>query len=104
MFQHLLCFLEGGPHEPVTLTLTGTCTSLPPVRDGQHFSTAVRQQETKNLSIANRSNQNWHLKPIIDGEQWVGPVTFDVEPQQTKSYELTYKPLTMTTEGKKHQV
>ncbi|GFS07093.1 hydrocephalus-inducing protein-like [Elysia marginata] len=44
----------------------------------------------------------WNLKPIIDGEQWTGPVTFTVEPQQTKAYELTYRPLTMTTENKKH--
>lgn len=79
------------------------CIGNPPVREGQHFSTNVRVKDTKNLTISNRSNQAWHLKPIIEGEQWTGPVSFSVEPQQTKQYELTYYPLTMTSEGKKHQ-
>ena len=88
----------------MTLTLTGMCIGVPPVREGQHFITSVRTRDTKNLSISNRSNQQWNLKPIIDGEQWSGPVSFIVEPLQTKQYELTYYPLTMTSEGKKHQV
>ena len=104
LFQKLRCYLEGGPHKPVTLTLTGMCIGVPPVREGQHFITSVRTKDTKNLSISNRSNQQWNLKPIIDGEQWSGPVSFIVEPLQTKQYELTYYPLTMTQEGKKHQV
>lgn len=104
VFQKLRCILEGGPHKPVTLTLTGMCIGNPPVREGQHFSSNVRVKDTKNLTIANRSNQSWHLKPIIEGEQWSGPVSFVVEPQQTKQYEITYYPLTMTSEGKKHQV
>ena len=104
LLQKLRCFLEGGPHKPVTLTLTGMCIGVPPVREGQHFITSVRTKDTKNLSISNRSNQQWNLKPIIDGEQWSGPVSFIVEPLQTKQYELTYYPLTMTQEGKKHQV
>jgi len=102
--QKLRCLLEGGPHKPVTLTLTGTCIGNPQTREGQHFATSVRVKDTKNLTITNRSNQTWHLKPIIEGEQWSGPVSFIVEPQQSKPYELTYHPLTMTSEGKKHQV
>ncbi len=46
----------------------------------------------------------WNLRPAIDGEYWTGPETFAIEPNMTKGYELTYKPLTMTTEGKKHTV
>ena len=88
----------------MTLTLTGMCTGVPPVREGQHFSTNVRVKDTKFLTIPNRTNQVWHLKPIIEGEQWSGPVSFTVDPQQTKQYELTYHPLTMTSEGKKHTV
>ncbi|XP_052229341.1 hydrocephalus-inducing protein homolog isoform X3 [Dreissena polymorpha] len=101
-YDKLRCLLTGGPHKPVTLTLTGTCIGNPQTREGQHFSTSVRTKDTKNLTIANRSNQAWHLKPIIEGEQWSGPVSFIVEPQQSKLYELTYFPLTMTSEGKKH--
>lgn len=44
------------------------------------------------------------LRPVIDGEYWSGPDTITVEPQQSKNYELTYRPLTMTQEGKKHMV
>ena len=69
-----------------------------------HFSTHVRTRETRNLVLHNRTNQLWMLRPIIDGEYWSGPDTITVEPQQTKNYELTYRPLTMSQEGKKHTV
>lgn len=102
--QNLRCFLEGGPHKPVTLTLTGICKPVPAPKDAQHFSTSVRSSETKNLYIANKTSQHWQLKPIIEADWWIGPVTFTVEPQQTKPYPVTYRPLEMTQEGKKHTV
>lgn len=102
--QKLRCFLDGGPHKPVTLTLTGSCTGIPPIKEVQNFSTQVRGRDVKMISIPNRTNQHWELTPVIEGEYWSGPVTFSVEPQQTKPYELVYKPLTMTNENKKHQV
>ena len=54
------------------------------------------------LSVPNKTNQTYALKPIIDGEYWTGPDTFLVEPQTTKSYEIQYRPLTMTQDNKKH--
>lgn len=66
--------------------------------------TFVRGKETKMISIINKTNQLWELSPVIEGEFWSGPIKFIVEPQQTKQYELTYRPLTMTTESKKHMV
>lgn len=101
-YDNLRCFLEGGPHKPVTLTLTGICKPVPAPKDAQHFSTSVRSSETKNLYIANKTSQHWQLKPIIEADWWIGPVTFTVEPQQTKPYPVTYRPLEMTQEGKKH--
>ena len=80
------------------------CIGVPPVKEVQHFTTHVRQRENRNLMVMNRTNQHWHLRPIIDGEYFSGPDTFEVDPQQTRPYELTYKPLTMTSEGKKHTV
>lgn len=100
--QNLKCGIEGG--KPLRLTLTGMCIAVPPVKEVVHFSTHVRHKETRNLMVANRTNQHWYLRPIIDGEFWSGPEAFSVEPQQTKGYELMYKPLTMTTEGRKHTV
>ncbi|CAH1779299.1 unnamed protein product [Owenia fusiformis] len=99
--ENLKCKIEGG--KALKLTLTGMCTSIPPVKEIQHFSTHVRMKETRNLMVMNRTNMHWHLRPIVDGEFYTGPDTFDVDPQQSKPYELTYKPLVMTTEGKKHQ-
>ncbi|XP_055892829.1 hydrocephalus-inducing protein homolog isoform X5 [Biomphalaria glabrata] len=101
-YDKVKCFLDGGPHKAVTLTLTGSCTGIPPVKEVQGFQCVVRQTDTRQIMIPNKSNQVWNLKPVIDGEYWTGPVSFIVEPQQTKSYELTYRPLTMTSENKKH--
>ncbi|KAK7505819.1 hypothetical protein BaRGS_00003090 [Batillaria attramentaria] len=101
-YDKIRCFMDGGPHKPVYLTLTGSCTGIPPVKEVQNFSTQVRGKDVKMISIPNRTNQHWELTPVIEGEYWTGPVTFSVDPQQTKQYELTYKPLTMTTENKKH--
>ena len=96
------CHLEGA--SPLRLTLTGMCTGVPAFKEVQHFSSHVRNKEAKNLMVINRTNQLWQLKPIIDGEYWTGPDWFVVEPQQSKPYELTYFPLTMTHENRKHQV
>ncbi|KAK6983379.1 hydrocephalus-inducing protein, partial [Biomphalaria glabrata] len=101
-YDKVKCFLDGGPHKAVTLTLTGSCTGIPPVKEVQSFQCVVRQTDTRQIMIPNKSNQVWNLKPVIDGEYWTGPVSFIVDPQQTKSYELTYRPLTMTSENKKH--
>ena len=65
----------------------------------------MRGSDKKTISVANRSYANWNLKPVIDGEQWHGAETFNVEAGHTKNYELIYKPLTMTIlDGKKHAV
>jgi hypothetical protein len=41
---------------------------------------------------------------VIDGEYWGGADTFAMDPSSTKAYEVSYKPLTMTFDNKKHQV
>lgn len=69
-----------------------------------HFTTHVRNKETRDLTLPNKSNTSWLLRPIIDGEYWSGPETLAVEPGQARHYELTYQPLTMTTDAQKHQV
>ena len=71
-----------------------------------HFATFVRQTEKRNLQIINRSNSEWVLKPTIESDvpYWTGPETFLVDPQSMRNYELIYRPLSMTLEGKKHAV
>lgn len=102
LVQNLTCQIEGG--NPLKLVITGTCVGIPPMKEIYHFSTSVRQKETRNLQLANHTNLAWNLRPIIDGEQWRGSEAVHVPPQTTKMYELTYHPLTMTLEGKKHTV
>ncbi|VDP60893.1 unnamed protein product [Schistosoma mattheei] len=85
------------------ITVSGACVPPTIIKEIQQFSTIVRQQDIKNLQIVNRTNANWQIKPIIDGEQWDGPKIIDIPPQQIGIYELTYKPLTMTLDGAKHK-
>ena len=100
--QNLKCFVEGS--KPLKLTLTGTCVDIPPSRDAVHFTTYVRHKETKNVLVQNRTNVSCTIRPIIDGEYWSGADTFSMEPSSSKPYEVSYKPLTMTLDNKKHQV
>lgn len=70
-----------------------------------NFQCQVRSKHTQTIMLSNRTNQPWTLRPIIEGEQWKGPEFISVEAhQQNKPYEVTYRPLTMNTEGKKDQV
>lgn len=102
MFQGLRCFIEGG--RPLHLTLTGSCIPMQQNREQVHVSTVVRTKEIKNISIPNRTNMLWKLRPQVEGEYFTGQDTFVVEPQSNKAYEISYYPMTMTTEGKKHTV
>ena len=54
--------------------------------------------------MSNKSNRRWVLKPTVEGDFFYGGDTFIVEPSQSKSYELEYRPQVMTSEGKKHVV
>lgn len=106
MFQNLQCFIEGGPHKPVALTLTGMCTAINP-RDSQTlhpFTVPVREEDTKTITLRNTTNQSWNLRPIITGDQWSGPTTFKVDAQKAENYQITYKPVKMTHDGIKDTV
>lgn len=78
--------------------------SVPPLQV-MNFLCQVRGKHTQTIMLSNRSNQSWNLQPIIEGEQWRGPEFIMVEAhQQNKPYEITYRPLTMNVDNKKHQV
>lgn len=68
-----------------------------------HFTTTVRSKEVRHLTIHNKTNSDWLLTPIIDGEYWSGPKTLSIGPTQARHYELTYHPLTMTSDMQRHQ-
>ncbi|XP_072551301.1 hydrocephalus-inducing protein homolog [Salminus brasiliensis] len=100
-YDHLCCSIEGG--KPVNLTLAGSCIAPPVANQVVNFMCQVRSQCTQSLSLSNPSNHRWSLKPVLEGEYWSASPSFVVEPyQQNKAYEITYKPMVMTTDGKKH--
>ncbi|KAK2848119.1 hypothetical protein Q7C36_009801 [Tachysurus vachellii] len=101
LYYNIFCSIEGG--KPLTLTLAGSCIALPVAKQVLNFVCQVRSHCTQSVSLSNNTNQPWHLKPVIEGEYWSASLFFFIEPyQQNKAYEITYKPLAMTTNGKKH--
>ncbi|XP_033896012.3 hydrocephalus-inducing protein-like [Acipenser ruthenus] len=101
-YDNLSCFIEGG--KPLKLTLTGSCVMAPITKEVVNFVCQVRTRQSQSILLQNKTNQLWNLRPVIEGEQWSGSPSFVVEPhQQNKPYEITYRPLTMTLDGKKHQ-
>ncbi|XP_028813720.1 hydrocephalus-inducing protein homolog [Denticeps clupeoides] len=100
--EGLCCAVEGC--KPLKLTLTGSCILPPVTKETLNFVCQVRSQQTQSLPLTNRSNQSCTLTPAIEGNQWCGPTTFSLEPfQHNKPYELSYKPVVMTTDGNKHK-
>ncbi|KAG8437289.1 hypothetical protein GDO86_008117 [Hymenochirus boettgeri] len=100
-YENLICFIEG--KKALKLTLSGSCVGLPATKEVVSFQCHVRGKQTQTITLNNKTNLTWTLHPIIDGEQWTGPGIITVEAQQSRPYEITYRPLTMTIEGKKQQ-
>ncbi|XP_056379319.1 hydrocephalus-inducing protein homolog [Hyla sarda] len=100
-YEDLLCFIEGG--KTLKLTLSGSCIGLPSTKEVVNFQCQVRTKQTQTITLSNKTNQTWHLQPVIDGEHWSGVEFIIVEAQQNKPYEITYHPLIMSLKGRKHQ-
>ncbi|XP_071959113.1 hydrocephalus-inducing protein homolog isoform X2 [Antedon mediterranea] len=99
-YDKLRCNIEGG--KPLKLVLTGMCIGCTPMKEVLHFNTHVRVKDTRSLNLHNRTNRRWQLKPIIEGEHWSGAESIAIEAQSSKPFEVTYRPLIMTHEGKRH--
>lgn len=67
-----------------------------PQKETLNFEKPVRSKEKKLISITNRTNTTWDLKPKIEGDYFHGLESFVVKPQSTNQYEIVYYPLTMT--------
>ncbi|OXB57221.1 hypothetical protein ASZ78_016396 [Callipepla squamata] len=101
-YEGLQCFIQGS--EPLTLTLAGCCTETPGIKETLIFSCEVRGKHSQTILLSNPSNEPWTVKPVIEGEHWKGPEYIHLEGcQQNKPYKITYKPLTMSSEERKHE-
>ncbi|XP_069510876.1 hydrocephalus-inducing protein homolog [Ambystoma mexicanum] len=101
-YEGLQCSIEGSA--PLKLTLSGSCVGAPSTKEVVNFTSQVRGTQTQTILLSNKTNSSWTLHPIMEGEYWKGPEIVIVDAhQQNKPYEVTYRPLTMTTEGNKHQ-
>ncbi|KFQ76081.1 Hydrocephalus-inducing protein, partial [Phaethon lepturus] len=101
-YEGLQCFIQGS--EPLRLTLAGCCMETPVTKETLTFVCDVREKQSQTILLSNPSNEACTVQPVIEGEHWKGPEFFHLEAnQQKKPYKITYKPLTMSSESKKHQ-
>ncbi|XP_047451812.1 hydrocephalus-inducing protein homolog [Mugil cephalus] len=99
-YENLSCSVEGFS-SPVTLTVTGSCIAASTNKEVVHFVCPVRSSHTQSLSVLNPTNERCSIRPVIEGKQWSAALFVTFEPNQNKIYEITYRPLTMTADGKK---
>ncbi|KAM6409238.1 hydrocephalus-inducing protein homolog [Rhynochetos jubatus] len=101
-YEGLQCLIQGS--EPLQLTLAGCCMETPVTKETLTFACGVREKHSQTILLSNPSNEACTVQPVIEGEYWKGPEFFHLEAnQQKKPYKITYKPLTMSSEDKKHQ-
>ena len=81
------------------LSLTAACAEAQPEPGALSFQAAVGSSETKLLTLSNVDGlTDWHIRPVIRNSQWSGPDTAAVPAGMESSYELTYKPITQSTQ------
>ncbi|XP_009976302.1 PREDICTED: hydrocephalus-inducing protein-like, partial [Tauraco erythrolophus] len=101
-YDGLQCFIAG--REPLRLTLAGSCTETPLIKETLTFKGNVREELSQVVLLSNPSNEAWTVRAVIEGEHWKGPELFHLDAnQQNKPYKITYKPLTTSSEKKKHE-
>ncbi|XP_029378255.1 hydrocephalus-inducing protein homolog [Echeneis naucrates] len=101
-YENLSCLVESSS-SPVSLTVTGSCITPSINKEVVNFVCPVRGSHTQTLPLFNPTNLHCSIKPVIEGKQWSAVPYVTLEPLQNKAYEITYRPLTMTADGNKHQ-
>ncbi|XP_041651130.1 hydrocephalus-inducing protein homolog [Cheilinus undulatus] len=100
-YENVSCCVEG-LSSPVTLTVTGSCMVASTGKEVVNFVCPVRNSHTQTLPVTNPTSQHCSIRPVIEGEQWSAEPSVNLEPFQNMMYKITYKPLTMTPDKKKH--
>ena len=91
------CLIDKQQHENMFVTLTGAC--VPPRTDSKilRFDGPVRSLQHKTVTIQNPTGNSWdELKVQIANQYWYGKPSLKVPARSSATYELWYKPLTMT--------
>lgn len=100
-YENLCCCVEGSS-SAVTLTVTGSCIAASTSKEVVTFVCPVRGSHTQTVAVFNPTNQRCSIRPVIEGEQWSSEPSVTLEPFQNKTCEITYRPLSVTADGKKH--
>ncbi|KAM9854716.1 hydrocephalus-inducing protein homolog [Aulostomus maculatus] len=101
-YENLLCFVEGSS-SPATLTVTGSCIVASTSKEMVNFVCPVRGSHTQTITLNNPTHQPCNIRPVIKGQHWRAAPSVVLEPLQNKTYDITYSPMTMTGEGKRHE-
>ncbi|XP_043979545.1 hydrocephalus-inducing protein homolog [Gambusia affinis] len=98
--ENLSCFINGSPF--IKLTVTGSC--IPPTisKEVVNFSCRARSSQTQTLTVTNPTCESCNVTLVVKGEQWSAAHFMTFEPNQSKTFDVTYRPLTMTIDGNKH--
>eukprot|EP00698_Gefionella_okellyi_P022526 TRINITY_DN7486_c0_g1_i1.p1 TRINITY_DN7486_c0_g1~~TRINITY_DN7486_c0_g1_i1.p1 ORF type:complete len:4186 (-),score=1237.39 TRINITY_DN7486_c0_g1_i1:99-12656(-) len=95
------CSVDGSA--PLLLTLSGACVAPPTDAKTLTFKTKVRQTAKETVTIPNKFDTAWKLKPSLDHEYWSGPDVVPVAAGASATYTIVYSPLTMTKAGEPHK-
>ncbi|KAK9832952.1 hypothetical protein WJX74_002566 [Apatococcus lobatus] len=86
------------------LSLTAACAEAQPEPGALSFQAAVGSSDTRLVTLPNVDGvADWHIRPVIRNSQWSGPDMVVVPAGTEASYELTYRPITQSTQEKPHQ-
>ncbi|KAL7750642.1 hypothetical protein RI367_003984 [Sorochytrium milnesiophthora] len=96
-YENLICEVEG--HTPLKLTLTGICIPQPAQTELIKFSTPARHPDVKSITLTNKTNVGWYIRPIIENPAWSGPDVVSVEAGSSAQYDLKFEPLEMAGHG-----
>ena len=81
------------------LSLTATCADAQPEPGNVTFQASVGASDTKLISLSNTDSVlDWHVRPVIRNSQWSGSDMVIVPAGLQHSYELTYKPISQSTQ------
>ncbi|CBZ51361.1 conserved hypothetical protein [Neospora caninum Liverpool] len=114
VIDDIACFIKAsapstGDLSSLLLTVTGQGVAQP--MDSVQtltFSTPVRTQQTKTFQVKNPKKYDWSITPLVSGESPKDAMYFFCSPSgritipanQKLTFQITYKPLTMTREAK----